>query len=127
MICIQSASSASLCHEDAHVCLMSCICSTMHAPNSVLLWAWQAGSSAPLDTLVRGRDWRKRVQAKLQVPRAPAEVVHDGHRVTARAQVQRRRPAAVPIPACSPSSASFNELPSQLKFAYPLHCSGASL
>ena len=75
MICIQSASSASLCHEDAHVCLMSCICSTMHAPNSVLLWAWQAGSSAPLDTLVRGRDWRKRVQAKLQVPRAPAEVV----------------------------------------------------
>ena len=57
-------------------------------------------SSAPLDALMRGGDRRERVQAQLQVPGAPAEVVHDGHRIAARAQVQRCRPPAVPIPAC---------------------------
>ncbi len=63
--------------------------------------ATPARPRAPLDARVRGRDGRQRVQAQLQVERAPAEVVHDADRVAARAQVQRGGPAAVPVPACA--------------------------
>ena len=54
---------------------------------------------APLDARVDGRDGRQRVQAQLQVKRAPAQVVHDADLIPPRAQVQRGRPAAVPVPA----------------------------
>ena len=60
----------------------------------------EGSQGPPFHALVGRGDGCEGVEAQLQVEGAAAEVVHDADRVAACRQVQRRRPPAIPVPAC---------------------------
>ena len=70
-----------------------------HILNGKAISSEQGPKPVPLDAGVDGGDGGEGVEAELEVILAAHQVVEDANLIPPRAQVQRRRPAAVPVPA----------------------------